>query len=138
MLNLRRLQDKKIGGVGLHDPHPLFCELSEIRKSKDDEEAISMTADGNYRGHHEEKDVPYRRQMGSDQDDSEPEAGEEGFEEEEDEDPLAGKPKFERLRDMLVHLMSKYEEEELEQIKLDHDFVSGTTYVHFQAKQPKE
>ena len=25
-------------GDGLHDPHPLFCELSEIRKSEDDDE----------------------------------------------------------------------------------------------------
>ena len=73
--------------------------------------------------------------MGSDHDDSEPEAGEEGFEEEdEEEEPLVGKPKFERLRDMLVNLMDKYEEDELEHIKLEHYFASGTTYVHFQAK----
>ena len=69
---------------------------ARIKKGKEEEEAVSMTATGHYQGHHEEKDVQYRRQMGSDQDDSEPEAGEEGFEEveEEEEDVLEGKPKF--------------------------------------------
>ena len=72
--------------------------------------------------------------MGSDQDESDPEVGEEGFEEGEEENPLADKPKFERLRDMLVNLLANYEEDELELLKLEHDFELGTTMVHFQAK----
>ena len=86
---------------------PKIPTPARLRKGKD-EEAVSMTATGNYQGHHEEKEVPYRRHVGSDHEDSDPEAGDEGFEEDEvdEEDVLAGKPKFERLRDMLVHLMS--------------------------------
>ena len=109
------------------------------KKVKDEEaDAALLAADEIYHGHREEKHVPYRRHMGSDQDESDPEVGEEGFEEGEEENPLADKPKFERLRDMLVNLLANYEEDELELLKIEHDFELGTTMVHFQAKQIPE
>ena len=117
---------------------PKMVTPLKSKKGKDEEaEVNSITATGHYKGHHEEKDVAFRRQMSSDQEESDPEAGEEGFEEEE-EDPLVGKPKFERLRDMIVNLMANYDEDELDFIKIEHDFIGGHSNVNFIAKQGNE
>ena len=105
---------------------------NKVEKPKEEEaDAVSITADGNYHGHHEEKDTRFRKQMASDQDESEPEAGEKGFEEDEEKDPLASKPKFERLRDMLVDILANFEEDELTHLNLDCDLARGTSLVNF-------
>ena len=119
-------------------PIPKTPSPARLRKDKVVEaeyDAVSMKATGNYQGHHEEKETQYRKIVTSEQEESEPEAGDEGFEDVTDEDQLAGKPKFERLREMVTNLMAGFEEDELESFYLDHDFKKGGTTINLRAQQ---
>ena len=76
--------------------------------------------------------------MDSDQEESDPERGDEGIEEEEsEEDQLAGKPKFERLRAMLTDIMAGFDEDELDNLQIEHDFKEGTSCISLRSKSPK-
>ena len=58
---------------------PSPARLKKVKTVEDEYDAVSMKATGNYQGHHEEKDVQYRKRVDSEQEESEPEAGDEGF-----------------------------------------------------------
>ena len=109
------------------------------KRVKDNEdEAVSIKATVNFEGHHEEKETAYRRHMDSDQDESDPERGDDALDEESEEDKLAGKPKFERLRTMLTDIMAGFDEDELENLQIEHDFKEGTSCVSLRSKSPKQ
>ena len=107
------------------------------RNQDNDADAASIVATVNFEGHREEKETAFRRHMDSDQEESDPERGDEGIEEESEEDLLAGKPKFERLRAMLTDIMAGFDEDELENLQIEHDFKEGTSCVSLRSKSPK-
>ena len=62
---------------------PRLASPARLKKAKEEEdEAVSIKATVNFEGHREEKETRYRRHMDSDQEESDPEQGEDGLEEE--------------------------------------------------------
>ena len=98
---------------------PKQASPSKAKPAKEDPPA-SVQAQDNFEGHHEEKNMPLRKTMGSEKEDSEPEAGEQGFEEEEEEEEddatsiasqsALGKKKFLSTKQQFIRLVDAYSE----------------------------
>ena len=106
-------------------------------KTKDEEVPAAATANGPYKGHQEEKDMPLRHHLDSEQEESDPDAGDQGFEEEDEEaeddqyEPI-GQNKFQRAKQLFIDLLDTYEEDELG--KVTYEFTFGNANLHILQK----
>ena len=105
-------------------------------KAKDQDASIATTTNGQYKGHQEEKEMPLRHHIDSDQEDSDPEAGDQGFEEDEEAEDDQFEPiglnKFQRAKQLFIDLLDTYEEDELG--KVTYEFTFGNANLHILQK----
>ena len=71
--------------------------------------------------------------MGSHQEESEPEAGDQGFEEDsagssEEGEPI-GQPKFQRAKQLFIDLLDAYDEDELGKVSYEYTFCNANLWI---------
>ena len=124
-------------------PMPTTSKVSEtkskspeaIKLPKEPESPVAATPHGHhYHGHHEEKEMPLRHHIDSEQDESDPDAGDQGFEEddEEAEDEQfehIGLNKFQRAKQLFIDLVDAYEEDELGKVTYEYTFGNANIHV---------